>query len=129
MREIKFRAWDTQTKSMFGPESLEGAARLCWGEMLDNHDSGKVILMQYTGLKDKNGKEIYEGDVVRGELPDHIKWDGKEYEIAKVKIDPAGVMPFYLITDYEGTHWIDEMEDFEIIGNIYENPELVKHGT
>ena len=72
---------------------------------------------RYTGLQDKNGIEIYEGDVVRYLINSE---DFPEEEIREVKIIDLwnGIMPFRLISTRNST--------VEIIGNIYENPELVK---
>ena len=109
MREIKFRAWNDNKKEMFDPV----------GEI----DLNNERVMQYTGLKDKNGKEIYEGDI--------IEWTGepllkdvpnKNKYIIKWEI-------FHDIEKYEitGSGFKTENPDrIEIIGNIYENPELIK---
>ena len=64
MREIKFRAWDLVHKKMIQVKSLEFGV----GITHQNDDMGDIdgyLLMQYTGLKDKNGKEIYDGDIVQ----------------------------------------------------------------
>ncbi len=71
MRELKFRAWDIASKKMFYPDTEDG-----WG--IDNgrlHLLPNTILMQYTGLKDKNGVEIYEGDKVTRKDPNkECRW-------------------------------------------------------
>jgi len=85
-------------------------------------------LMQYTGLKDKNGKEIYEGDLV--------KWSDGEYKhpsnprIAEVRFDPE--LSFFAFNvdsghkfGYSNFMYSDTEKHLEIIGNIYENPELL----
>lgn len=106
-REIKFRAWDTKRNRWCDSFSVNGVGAVDASE--------GVILMQYTGLKDKNGKEIYEGDVV--------KWGAgvKETVIfrdAKFCIEGIDSYSIPLLKN--------DCKDFEIIGNIYENPELLK---
>ena len=137
MREIKFRTWDLEKKDM----SYFGLIELaCCDEYLfkptEYPDSpfkpqtGKLVeLMQYTGLKDKNGKEIYEGDVVeckvmRDDNLDYWMEKPPRYFVGWVESGSWGLkprekssfreMPFGL-----SLHW-------EVIGNIYGNPELLK---
>ena len=78
-REIKFRAWDTRQKKMVG--DFDSGFNYRWFECQhkDCH-----VLMQYTGLKDKNGKEIYEGDVVQfhfktGDVKRVVNWFDLDY--------------------------------------------------
>jgi len=139
MREIKFRAWDRAYKEMLQVGMLEWYCNLSGR----NHDTkmafvkGKPFvrtkinfeeyqggdveerfeLMQYTGLKDKNGKEIYEGDILKD-----------TYGLIKIKEMEEGTFTY---TDDKnnlgGVFPIDysELKNCEIIGNIYENKELL----
>ncbi len=116
-RQIKFRAWDKTEKKM-----------LNWHEYSDEikdaipYDAGdewteNCEVMQFTGLLDKNGKEIYEGDIVKAENGfEHVK----NYYNVEVKFSTYqnGV------SECAGTVYL--ALDREIIGNIFENPELVK---
>lgn len=122
MREIKFRAWDTQKNNWYKLP--------VWGECEASGDSenGYMTLKdneffkwsQYTGLKDKNGKEIYEGDIV------YIKAFSPEKNIIRFNRGGFCLEP---ITGIESSFWSDikyaEDERSEVIGNIYENPELL----
>ncbi len=115
MRDIRFRAWDKEDKKMIGWDAKDGALRNTPFGWIENRDY--VKLMQYTGLKDKNGKEIYEGDIVRTSKhmtpteyysPETVKWDDNALRW-------NGLYPLLI-------PW----SQHEIIGNIYENPELIK---
>ena len=117
MREIKFRAWDKKEKWMF---PVEQWARNSWVAIpvqtseeeweLNQLRMENIELMQFTGIKDKNGKEIFEGDIVKS--------SGGIYE---VKWDMVG--GFYPFVD---VNCLIEDGIVEVIGNIYENPELIK---
>jgi uncharacterized phage protein (TIGR01671 family) len=129
MREIKFRAWHKEAKQMFYSKELtisytkfdvqDGSYFTPWmfnldglkpNKVIEYHDDGDVSeslldVMQYTGLKDKHGKEIYEGDIVQlGGLGSMVvvEWFSDDENVG-----------FNLSTDFE----------YEVIGNIYENPE------
>ena len=123
MREIKFRAWDTKAKQMhYEPKEdgfLDGIhpTFVLHYRLFPPHDA-RFELMQFTGLKDKNGKEIYEGDVVNYDresfangLTGLVEWSGSGFYIAK---------HIQLVTLVEKFN-----SDIEIIGNIHENPELL----
>ena len=114
MREISFRAWDKATKRM-----------ISWNQILNNLIEGRnvvsriydplnndklLIPMQFTGLLDKNGKKIFEGDIVKqGSMPYKytIEWDDN----GAWRFEPGG--------------YLYEQNDYEVIGNIYEDPGLI----
>ena len=115
MREIKFKAWEPSRNKMW-PMAFVGMEEIICAERLENgkslvHSNKKefFIPLQFTGLKDKSGKEIYEGDrilLINKNSPNYtvnqiweVKWDYNGYEC----------------------FWCDGSEDFEVIGNIYEN--------
>lgn len=113
MREIKFRAWDLEGKMMF--YSMEGFV-----ETFDVFSIGEWCnkagyeLMQYTGLKDKNGVEIYEGDIV-------THYGGTRYRV----ITYTGV-GFGSVRDDLEMDIPKFSQDIEVIGNIYEHPQLTE---
>ncbi len=90
-------------------------------------------MMQYTGLKDKNGREIYEGDVVKYQLTEGFdaKNDYRESirkieMVSEVKYLDGQFWPREYFNYCEDGHYSDRRFDFEIIGNIWENPEMLK---
>lgn len=132
MKEIKFRAWDKKEHRMFKVDCLE------WNN--DHEISGdvgnlehddlvgfaRIELMQYTGLKDKNGVEIYEGDIVQLGAYNNVqkKWLPSFKCEVKFTLEHGG---YAVSTPYTDNHFNDfEAKYCEVIGNIYGNPELVK---
>ena len=84
MREIKFRAWDRVLKRMLIPKFIGNGNNFCSDDLMAV--TGVIDLMQYTGLKDKNGVEIYEGDIIgfdegqiRGKQTDFERWHGAQH--------------------------------------------------
>ena len=124
MRETKFRAYHKERKEMFEIASIdfeEKKAALSNGIIkLLNVDSKQFELLQYTGIKDKNGKEIYEGDILffRDENMKYIVvWQDTAFIIKSIEIRK------YL----EKMCWLDDTEICcEIVGNIYENKKLLE---
>ena len=111
MREIKFRAWNI-APAMCSRSSMWHWKTLKQYGMWDVFDETKFLLMQYTGLKDKNGKEIYEGDIVRYlDVPWNTAGLGAKWKNHIVKYERCGFN-------------LSEI-DYEIIGNIYEDAEIL----
>lgn len=153
MREIKFRAWDKINGKMLysGSFTLNGdpmsyAEQMRWfffhtsnEQPADDYSS----VMQYTGLKDKNGKEIYEGDIVNVPYGRH-KYNANDdsYDTNTLDIIPCrivfqeygGFVPKLEIGKKTAQKrigkrkclWGIQPSDYEVIGNIYEHPELLK---
>lgn len=134
---FKFRVWEKDQKIM----------KECTQITLDKDQTGSMcdvrgkvtahliyqphyILMQCTGLKDKNGKLIYEGDIVRYTCSDglHKCQDCYTGEVASIHFDEEQAMFIYRseIDQCSLTDNINPEEDLEVIGNIYENPELLE---
>lgn len=130
-REIKFAFWHNQKKEMWGVDSIDWRLKeVCNGGDIASLDDG--ILLQYTGLKDNNDKEICEGDIIHfskynqkhNELDQGIgivKFDEFDYlyglrleDCKQIKPKPSGF--------FRG---LGDLGSCEIIGNIYENPELM----
>jgi len=116
-REIKFRAWDKYGNRMLSVSEVMGSQALVWFTDI------QYELMQYTGLKDKNGQEIYEGDIVAGEFNGNGAREYTGYPERGVVQMVKG--SWVLGSEYGGT-LLSNIDNAERIGNIYENPELVK---
>lgn len=129
MKEIKFRAWDVLNKKM-----------LSWGEVFDlpaweifpgTPEQRAFEVMQYTGLKDRNGKEIYEGDILEFRAN---PFDRKR-DLFQVVFKDGGFRDEW--NNYIGQYLPPDIrnkqggrvrlnEACEVVGNIYENPELLE---
>lgn len=122
----KFRAWSKTEKIMSDVKKLDFWNGEIDARSFEETEIEEVVLMQSTGLKDKNGKEIFEGDIVRNGT-----------DVADIKRHPT--LGFYTVVNGKEGFFGDGMsiDDFEedaeefseiieIIGNIYENPELLK---
>ncbi|MGG5741319.1 YopX family protein [Bacillus cereus group sp. IBL03679] len=115
MRESKFRAWDLGVEQMYGWDTIK--------QFFRGHVEHKlVVVMQYTGLTDKDDKEVYEADIL------HI-CSGNVKNIAEVTFDDG----CFCVTGHLGDQRTYPLKDFlwrgydvEVIGNRFENPELME---
>ena len=114
MREIKFRVWYNNNMN-YTPLCSMGIFHFVNRYNLEAEKKG--FIMQLTGLKDKNGKDIYEGDIV--------KYESKYRNFIDVIIYNEGFACFTI--ENEIIDWMLPDCNYEIIGNIHENPELLKH--
>lgn len=138
MREILFRAWDGKRYSIGKPEYFDDSVNFRFHHF--DIDCDKPVLEQYTGLKDKHGKKIFEGDIIKVTF-------GDNYCISQIStsVEQFGVT-LYAIELYSNTS-VDELgnltyeitknrknirssipsgKNVEIIGNTHDNPELLK---
>lgn len=126
MRTSKFRVWDVRINRM-----------LSWDEMRKRYcdeldfmgilagDWSDLIPLQYTGLKNKNGVEVYEGDVLKG-LTSHYGEIVGEVKLCQYEDDDGFVHGTHYGWNVNGVPLVDLIEQgFEVIGNIHENPELL----
>ena len=132
MREIKFKGWHTVQKVMFSAETMAGdqLTLLPTGKFINVHSSSTrlsetyppdiFIPLQYTGLKDKNGKESYHKDIVDFRHTRSTGYWVVEWNDSEAK--------HVLRSELYGEIPLQQIKEGFIIGNIYENPELLKEG-
>jgi uncharacterized phage protein (TIGR01671 family) len=124
MREIKFRAWDKKKKRMSRFVDLREIIKIDRDDLLFETNIDDLKFMQYTGSKDKNGKgkEVYQSDLIRSRPNGYeprevyeVVWNEDKYEWG-IKNKASQITPLWSFD-----------KDFEVIGNIYENKNLIKN--
>ena len=115
MRELKFRAWDKKRKELvyFDLSLCNSESRIWFNEQIVDNN-----VMQYVGLKDKNGKEVYEGDIIKHIVTIERNIFEVIYENGRfIARSPYIKHDLYFLT---------KNKDSEVIGNIFENPEILE---
>jgi len=135
-REIKFRVFDEFTKKMYYEVELVKKDDGYWwawenGLLLNGSESTRRFVMQYIELKDKNDKDIYEGDIVRVKNPHVRDFEDSNPTLRIIQWfeEEARFSFYWLDGTKQGSGWSfckNILSDSEIIGNIYENPKLLE---
>jgi len=120
-REIKFRAWNKHEERMISWTEIENGSENTLKENFEQMEKIGFVLLQFTGLKDKQGKEIYEGDIVKIFCGEEGGSGNYEFNIIEFEGDGFKCKP-----SYEDLHSATINNFVEVIGNVFENKELLK---
>ena len=135
MREIKFRAWDNNEEWMVDDMLLSFDGEILTDDVqphdtpykeIELADEGRYELMQYTGMKDVKGVEIYEGDIVYYEEDTYIVRFGKFTDFDDLQTPPLRQTGFYISDIHTNETFPFYSMGYEVIGNIYENKDLLE---
>lgn len=118
---IKFRAWDTTNKEFVNDVMIDLSGKVYYNDKINIYSQWRevvnIITLRYTGLNDKNGKEIYVGDIIK------LKIDDKNLYIVEFSLGS-----FVLCSDFGEDYIIGNIKTnyIEIVGNVHQNPELLE---
>lgn len=133
-RKIKFRVWDKRAKVMiYSNKGYQGHFIIDLNGEFHNLQNGSggddYIVQQYTGLKDKNGKEVYEGDIVYDRVTADYGDKRMDYFEVSYKDEYSALVLLKKPNEdgWRSWNWIRNITSYgEVVGNIFENPKLIK---
>lgn len=121
-REFKFRFWNNNDKTMEHETSVENGWGIGMNGCFRNLAEFGIVIMQYTGIKDRKGKEIFEGDILENKVYGgtwQVCWARKDW-------DYAGFVLRSPVSNSDNLMLFKDKENLEVVGNIYQNLELLK---